>query len=156
KIEGRRQEGCKATIRGYHLAFLLFKISLKGTKLNVIGRSHSRSHPIEMKLALSFYEGSILITTKGNIRSEGLKTSKAKELIYLGRRVRILHFSGQVVASSILMSDDDDNVVMGKKLGGCSWIEVKRKVYTFLSINEMNPQIEQLHALILRLAMETK
>ncbi|MQM16989.1 hypothetical protein Taro_049952, partial [Colocasia esculenta] len=35
-----------------------------------------------------------------------------------GRRVRILNFSGQVVASSILMSDDNDNVVMGKKLGG--------------------------------------
>ncbi|MQL85315.1 hypothetical protein Taro_017832 [Colocasia esculenta] len=35
-----------------------------------------------------------------------------------GRRVRILNFSGQVVASGIRMSDDDDNVVMGKKLGG--------------------------------------
>ncbi|MQL79046.1 hypothetical protein Taro_011481, partial [Colocasia esculenta] len=35
-----------------------------------------------------------------------------------GRRVRILNFSGQVVASGILMSDDNDNVVMGKKLGG--------------------------------------
>ncbi|MQL78017.1 hypothetical protein Taro_010428 [Colocasia esculenta] len=35
-----------------------------------------------------------------------------------GRRVRILNFSGQVVVSGILMSDDNDNVVMGKKLGG--------------------------------------
>ncbi|MQL79509.1 hypothetical protein Taro_011951 [Colocasia esculenta] len=35
-----------------------------------------------------------------------------------GRRVRILNFFGQVVASCILMSDDNDNVVMGKKLGG--------------------------------------
>ncbi|MQM10240.1 hypothetical protein Taro_043130 [Colocasia esculenta] len=35
-----------------------------------------------------------------------------------GRRVRILNFSGQVVGSGILMSDDNDNVVMGKKLGG--------------------------------------
>ncbi|MQM19684.1 hypothetical protein Taro_052693 [Colocasia esculenta] len=35
-----------------------------------------------------------------------------------GRRVRILNFFGQVVASGILMSDDNDNVVMGKKLGG--------------------------------------
>ncbi|MQM15050.1 hypothetical protein Taro_047988 [Colocasia esculenta] len=34
------------------------------------------------------------------------------------RRVRILNFSGEVVASGILMSDDNDNVVMGKKLGG--------------------------------------
>ncbi|MQL84355.1 hypothetical protein Taro_016865 [Colocasia esculenta] len=35
-----------------------------------------------------------------------------------GRRVRILNFSGEVVASGILISDDNDNVVMGKKLGG--------------------------------------
>ncbi|MQL83833.1 hypothetical protein Taro_016322 [Colocasia esculenta] len=35
-----------------------------------------------------------------------------------GRRVRILNFSRQVVANDILMSDDNDNVVMGKKLGG--------------------------------------
>ncbi|MQL83137.1 hypothetical protein Taro_015620 [Colocasia esculenta] len=35
-----------------------------------------------------------------------------------GRRVRILNFSGEVVDSGILMSDDNDNVVMGKKLGG--------------------------------------
>ncbi|MQM20121.1 hypothetical protein Taro_053136, partial [Colocasia esculenta] len=35
-----------------------------------------------------------------------------------GRRVRILNFYGEVVASCILMSDDNDNVVMGKKLGG--------------------------------------
>ncbi|MQL98435.1 hypothetical protein Taro_031144 [Colocasia esculenta] len=34
-----------------------------------------------------------------------------------GRRVRILNFSRQVVASGILMSDDNDNVVMEKKLG---------------------------------------
>ena len=32
--------------------------------------------------------------------------------------MRILNSSGQVVASGILMSDDNDNVVMGKKLGG--------------------------------------
>ncbi|MQM20102.1 hypothetical protein Taro_053117 [Colocasia esculenta] len=35
-----------------------------------------------------------------------------------GSRVRILNFSGEVVASGILMFDDNDNVVMGKKLGG--------------------------------------
>ncbi|MQM10892.1 hypothetical protein Taro_043793 [Colocasia esculenta] len=35
-----------------------------------------------------------------------------------GRRVRILNFFGEVVASGILMSDDNDNVVIGKKLGG--------------------------------------
>ncbi|MQM07279.1 hypothetical protein Taro_040121, partial [Colocasia esculenta] len=34
-----------------------------------------------------------------------------------GRRVRILNFSGEVVVSGILMSDDNDNMVMGKKLG---------------------------------------
>ncbi|MQL70870.1 hypothetical protein Taro_003176 [Colocasia esculenta] len=35
-----------------------------------------------------------------------------------GRRVRILNFSGEVIANDILLSDDNDNVVMGKKLGG--------------------------------------
>ncbi|MQM11055.1 hypothetical protein Taro_043956 [Colocasia esculenta] len=35
-----------------------------------------------------------------------------------GRRVRILNFSREVVASGILIFDDNDNVVMGKKLGG--------------------------------------
>ncbi|MQL74094.1 hypothetical protein Taro_006478, partial [Colocasia esculenta] len=44
--------------------------------------------------------------------------AKRKKDSLVGRRVRILNFSGQVVASGILMSDDDDNVVMGKKLGG--------------------------------------
>ncbi|MQL79694.1 hypothetical protein Taro_012136, partial [Colocasia esculenta] len=34
-----------------------------------------------------------------------------------GRRVRILNFFGEVVANGILMSDDDDNVVMGNMLG---------------------------------------
>ncbi|MQM01264.1 hypothetical protein Taro_034016 [Colocasia esculenta] len=48
-----------------------------------------------------------------------LSCSKEKGLYSLaGRRVRILNFSGEVVASSILISDDNDNVVMGKKLGG--------------------------------------
>ncbi|MQM10117.1 hypothetical protein Taro_043007, partial [Colocasia esculenta] len=44
-----------------------------------------------------------------------------------GRRVRILNFSGQVVVSGILMSDDNDNVVMGKKLGG-EYYEVPARV----------------------------
>ncbi|MQL99314.1 hypothetical protein Taro_032038 [Colocasia esculenta] len=35
-----------------------------------------------------------------------------------GRRVRILNFSKQVVTNDILMFDDNDNVVMAKKLGG--------------------------------------
>ncbi|MQM11082.1 hypothetical protein Taro_043985, partial [Colocasia esculenta] len=44
--------------------------------------------------------------------SEEFKDSLAR------RRVGILNFPRQVVASGILMSDDNDNVVMGKKLGG--------------------------------------
>ncbi|MQL70342.1 hypothetical protein Taro_002659, partial [Colocasia esculenta] len=44
-------------------------------------------------------------------------TQKKKDSL-AGRRVRILNFSREVVASGILMSDDNDNVVMGKKLGG--------------------------------------
>ncbi|KAF8396836.1 hypothetical protein HHK36_018471 [Tetracentron sinense] len=43
-----------------------------------------------------------------------------------------------------------------QKVSGCSWIEVKKKIYSFLSIDELNPQIEQLHALLVRLAMEMK
>ncbi|MQL90921.1 hypothetical protein Taro_023523, partial [Colocasia esculenta] len=53
---------------------------------------------------------------KIHIDAQSASTSKMDSLA--GRRVRILNFSGQVVASGILMSDDNDNVVMGKKLGG--------------------------------------
>ncbi|MQL87114.1 hypothetical protein Taro_019658 [Colocasia esculenta] len=49
------------------------------------------------------------------IDAQSASTSKDS---LVGRRVRILNFSGQVVANDILMSDDNDNVVMGKKLGG--------------------------------------
>ncbi|MQM13061.1 hypothetical protein Taro_045982 [Colocasia esculenta] len=52
-------------------------------------------------------------------RSPDLKDSLA------GRGVRILNFSRQVVASGILMSDDNDNVVMGKKLGGLAQLTVE-------------------------------
>ncbi|XP_048140005.1 pentatricopeptide repeat-containing protein At3g46790, chloroplastic [Rhodamnia argentea] len=43
-----------------------------------------------------------------------------------------------------------------QKVPGRSWIEVKRKIYTFASVDELNPQIEQLHALLLKLSMELK
>lgn len=43
-----------------------------------------------------------------------------------------------------------------QKVSGRSWIEVKRKIYTFVSVDELNPQIEQLHALLLKLSMELK
>ncbi|KAF9596108.1 hypothetical protein IFM89_007161 [Coptis chinensis] len=43
-----------------------------------------------------------------------------------------------------------------EKVPGCSWIEVKRKIYSFVSIDEMNPQMEQLHALLVRLSSEMK
>ncbi|KAI4382396.1 hypothetical protein MLD38_008369 [Melastoma candidum] len=43
-----------------------------------------------------------------------------------------------------------------QKVPGRSWIEVKRKIYSFLSVDEINPQIEQLHALLLELAREMK
>ncbi|KAI3429070.1 DYW_deaminase domain-containing protein [Psidium guajava] len=43
-----------------------------------------------------------------------------------------------------------------QKVSGRSWIEVKRKIYTFASVDELNPQIEQLHALLLKLSMELK
>ncbi|KAK3429496.1 hypothetical protein EUGRSUZ_E00923 [Eucalyptus grandis] len=43
-----------------------------------------------------------------------------------------------------------------QKVPGCSWIEVKRRIYPFASVNELNPQIEQLHSLLLKLSMEIK
>ncbi|MQM12757.1 hypothetical protein Taro_045678, partial [Colocasia esculenta] len=49
---------------------------------------------------------------------EGMKKIESRGNNEFCKRVRILNFSGEVVASGILMSDDNDNVVMGKKLGG--------------------------------------
>lgn len=44
-----------------------------------------------------------------------------------------------------------------QKLSGCSWIEVKRKIYSFMSAaDECNPQNEQIHALLLKLSTEMK
>ncbi|KAK4790751.1 hypothetical protein SAY86_018055 [Trapa natans] len=43
-----------------------------------------------------------------------------------------------------------------QKVPGRCWIEVKRKIYSFVSVDEQNPQIEQLRALLLRLSMEMK
>lgn len=43
-----------------------------------------------------------------------------------------------------------------QKLPGCSWIEVKRKVYSFVSVDEHNPQIEEIHALLVKLSNEMK
>lgn len=43
-----------------------------------------------------------------------------------------------------------------EKKSGCSWIEVKRKVYSFVSVDEFNPHVEQLHAFLLKLSMEMK
>ncbi|OAY77185.1 pentatricopeptide repeat-containing protein At3g46790, chloroplastic [Ananas comosus] len=43
-----------------------------------------------------------------------------------------------------------------EKVPGCSWIEVKKKIYSFVSVDELNPQIEQLHALLIQLVMEMK
>ncbi|KAJ4833295.1 Pentatricopeptide repeat-containing protein, chloroplastic [Turnera subulata] len=43
-----------------------------------------------------------------------------------------------------------------QKVPGRSWIEVKRKIYSFVSVDEFNPQIEQLHALVDKLSTEMK
>ncbi|KAG9131750.1 hypothetical protein Leryth_009493 [Lithospermum erythrorhizon] len=43
-----------------------------------------------------------------------------------------------------------------QKVSGCSWIEVKRKVYALTSVDEFNPQIELIHAFLLKLATEMK
>ncbi|MQM11044.1 hypothetical protein Taro_043948 [Colocasia esculenta] len=55
------------------------------------------------------------IESRGNNESSASACHAQKKKDSLaGRRVRILNFSGEVVASGILMSDDNDNVVMGK------------------------------------------
>ncbi|XP_073301656.1 pentatricopeptide repeat-containing protein CRR2, chloroplastic [Primulina huaijiensis] len=43
-----------------------------------------------------------------------------------------------------------------RKVSGCCWIEVKRKIYSLKSVDELNPQIEQIHALLLKLSMEMR
>lgn len=43
-----------------------------------------------------------------------------------------------------------------QKVSGCSWIEVQRQIHALTSVDELNPQIEQIHALVLKLAMEMK
>nr|AKH05208.1 chlororespiratory reduction 2 [Goodyera fumata] len=42
------------------------------------------------------------------------------------------------------------------KLQGCSWIEVKKKLHSFVSVDELNPQIEQVHALLVELVNQAK
>ncbi|KAF7152128.1 hypothetical protein RHSIM_Rhsim01G0232700 [Rhododendron simsii] len=43
-----------------------------------------------------------------------------------------------------------------QKVSGRSWIEIKRKIYSFTSVEELSPQIEQVHALLLEISMEMK
>ncbi|KAJ4842401.1 hypothetical protein Tsubulata_000952, partial [Turnera subulata] len=43
-----------------------------------------------------------------------------------------------------------------QKVPGRSCIEVKRKIYSFVSVDEFNPQVEQLHALVDELSTEMK
>lgn len=43
-----------------------------------------------------------------------------------------------------------------QKVPGCSWIEVRKKVYSFISVDEFNPQSEQAHALLVKLSTEMK
>ncbi|XWS53078.1 hypothetical protein CRYUN_Cryun11dG0127000 [Craigia yunnanensis] len=43
-----------------------------------------------------------------------------------------------------------------QKVPGRSWIEVKRKMYSFVSVDELNPQIEQIQSLLIKLSGEMK
>ncbi|CAO2821801.1 unnamed protein product [Amaranthus hypochondriacus] len=43
-----------------------------------------------------------------------------------------------------------------QKVSGRSWIEVRRKIYSFMSVDELNPHIEQIHALLAELSEEMK
>ncbi|KAG0484130.1 hypothetical protein HPP92_012214 [Vanilla planifolia] len=42
------------------------------------------------------------------------------------------------------------------KLSGCSWIEVKKKLYSFVSVDEVNPQVEEVHAFLAKLVKGVK
>ncbi|MQL76633.1 hypothetical protein Taro_009027, partial [Colocasia esculenta] len=65
------------------------------------------------------------IESRGNNESStSVCHAQKKKDSMAGRRVGILNFSGEVVASGILISDDNDNVVMGKKLGGEYYEEI--------------------------------
>lgn len=41
-----------------------------------------------------------------------------------------------------------------QKVSGCCWIEVKKRIYSLRSVDELNPQIELLHALLVKLSKE--
>ncbi|XP_021715414.1 pentatricopeptide repeat-containing protein At3g46790, chloroplastic-like [Chenopodium quinoa] len=43
-----------------------------------------------------------------------------------------------------------------QKVFGRSWIEVRRKIYSFMSVDELNPQIELIHALLAEFSEEMK
>ena len=43
-----------------------------------------------------------------------------------------------------------------QKLPGCSWIGIKKHFYSFMAVDEANPQMEQLRALILKIVEEMK
>ncbi|KAG6418219.1 hypothetical protein SASPL_120420 [Salvia splendens] len=41
-----------------------------------------------------------------------------------------------------------------QKVPGCCWIEAKKRVYSIRSVDEVNPQIELVHALVVKLSEE--
>lgn len=41
-----------------------------------------------------------------------------------------------------------------QKVSGCCWIEVRKKIYSLKSVDELDPQIEQIHALLMELSKE--
>ncbi|XVF05443.1 hypothetical protein REPUB_Repub05bG0172700 [Reevesia pubescens] len=43
-----------------------------------------------------------------------------------------------------------------QKVPGRSWIEAKRKMYSFVSVDELNPHIEQIQSLLIKLSAEMK
>ncbi|XP_022730970.1 pentatricopeptide repeat-containing protein At3g46790, chloroplastic-like [Durio zibethinus] len=43
-----------------------------------------------------------------------------------------------------------------QKIPGRSWIELKRKIYSFVSVEELNPQVEQIQSFLIKLSAEMK
>ncbi|MQM06679.1 hypothetical protein Taro_039507, partial [Colocasia esculenta] len=97
--------GSKSFADIYHEEFLKTGATLDHGDLFIRTRMKKAGSPVD--------EESVAM-----ISSASVFHAQRKKDSLVGRRVRILNFYGQVVASGILMFDDNDNVVMGKKLGG--------------------------------------
>ncbi|KAB2594770.1 pentatricopeptide repeat-containing protein [Pyrus ussuriensis x Pyrus communis] len=69
---------------------------------------------------------------------------------------RLFELEPRNAGNYVLLADIYAEAKLWDGVPGRSWIEVKRKIYSFISIYEFNPQMEQLHALLAELSAEMK